>query len=69
MLHKKTVLVKKPHFYVKRLLFYKLNGCENTLFYVNKNALSREFCCQRPRCCYTTFSFGILPPANECCMS
>ena len=27
------------------------------------------FCCQRPRCCYTTFSFGILPPANECCMS
>ena len=33
----------------------------------NKNALSSgasrllgdEFCCQRPRCCYTTFSFGI----------
>ena len=41
---------------------------------LNKNALSSvescllgdEFCCQRPRCCYTTFSFGI---QNECCMS
>ena len=39
MLHKKTVLVKKRHFYVKKqlfyikkLLFYKLPGCENTAF-------------------------------------
>ena len=32
MLHKKTVLVKKRHFYVKKLLFYKLNGCKNTAF-------------------------------------
>ena len=29
MLHKKTVLVKKCHFY---LFFYKLNGCKNTAF-------------------------------------
>ena len=29
MLDKKTVLVKKRHFYVKKLLFYKLNGCKN----------------------------------------
>ena len=32
MLHKKTVLVKKRHFYVKKLLFYKLSGCKNTPF-------------------------------------
>ena len=32
MLHKKTVLVKKRHFYVKKLLFYKLLGCKNTAF-------------------------------------
>ena len=32
MLHKKTVLVKKRHFYVKKLLFYKLNGYKNTAF-------------------------------------
>ena len=32
MLHKDTVLVKKRHFYVKKLLFYKLNGCKNTTF-------------------------------------
>ena len=32
MLHKKTVLVKKRHFYVKKLLFYKLSGCKNTAF-------------------------------------
>ena len=34
MLHKKTVLVKKCHFYLKKLFFYKLNGCKNTAFYV-----------------------------------
>ena len=33
MLHKKTVLVKKRHFYFKKLLFYKLNGCKNTAFF------------------------------------
>ena len=32
MLYKKTVLVKKRHFYVKKLLFYKLTGCKNTAF-------------------------------------
>jgi len=40
-------------------------------FYTNKNTLSSieshllgdKFCCQRRRCCYTTFSFGI---QNEC---
>ena len=32
VLHKKTVLVKKRHFYVKKLFFYKLNGCKNTAF-------------------------------------
>ena len=32
MLHKKTVLVKKRHFYVKKLLFYKLSSCKNTAF-------------------------------------
>ena len=32
VLHKKTVLVKKRHFYVKKLLFYKLDGCKNTAF-------------------------------------
>ena len=32
MLHKKTVLVKKRHFYVKKQLFYKLSGCKNTTF-------------------------------------
>ena len=32
MLHEKTVLVKRRHFYVKNLLFYKLNGCKNTAF-------------------------------------
>ena len=32
MLHKKAVLVKKRHFYVKKLLFYKLRGCKNTAF-------------------------------------
>ena len=31
MLHEKTVLVRRRHFYVKNLLFYKLNGCKNTL--------------------------------------
>ena len=29
---KKTVLVKKRHFYIKKLVFYKLNGCKNTAF-------------------------------------
>ena len=32
ILHKKTVLVKERHFYVKKLLFYELNGCKNTAF-------------------------------------
>ena len=32
MLHKKTVLLKKRHFYIKKLFFYKLNGCKNTAF-------------------------------------
>ena len=32
MLHKKTVLVKKRHVYVQKLLFYKLTGCKNTAF-------------------------------------
>ena len=38
MLHKKTVLVKKRHFYVKKLLFYKLSGCKNTAFLHKKAA-------------------------------
>ena len=42
MLHKKTVLVKKRYFYVKKLLFDKLDGCKNTAFlqkiYVCKKA-------------------------------
>ena len=32
MFYKKTDLVKKRHFYVKKLLFYKLPGCKNTAF-------------------------------------
>ena len=32
MLHKKTVLVKKRHFYVKKLPLYKLSGCKNSAF-------------------------------------
>ena len=32
MLHKKTVLVKKRHFYLKKLLFHKLTGYKNTAF-------------------------------------
>ena len=31
------VLVKKPHFHVKKLFFYKLNGCKNTAFLKNIN--------------------------------
>ena len=47
MLHKKTVLVKKRHFYVKKLLFYKLNGCKNTailqkIFLIKKAAFLRK---------------------------
>ena len=44
MLHKKTVLVKKRHFYAKKLLFYKLNGCKNTAFLqvTKKTAFSRK---------------------------
>ena len=32
MLHKKTVLVKKRHFCLKKLLFHKLTGYKNTAF-------------------------------------
>ena len=39
MLHKKTVLVKKRHFYVKKLFFKnKLNCCKNTAFLRKKAA-------------------------------
>ena len=38
MLRKKTVLVKQRHFYVKKLLFYKLSGCKNIAFLRKKAA-------------------------------
>ena len=39
---------------------------KNALSSVGPRLLGDEFCCQRPQCHYTTFSFGI---QNECCMS
>ena len=42
MLHKKTVLVKKRHFYVKKLLFYKLTGCKNTAFLQKYSFVKKE---------------------------
>ena len=55
-------------------LFFFLEACNKKFQQANANAnknaesllLGDEFCCQRPRCRYTTFSFGI---QNECCMS
>ena len=37
MLHKKTVLVKKRHFYVKNLLFYKDIFCKKAAFLRKKS--------------------------------
>ena len=48
------------------LLVFKMNMNKNALSSVESRLLGDEFCCQRPRCRYTTFSFGI---QNECCMS
>ena len=39
---------------------------KNALSSIESRLLGDEFRCQRARCCYTTFSFGI---HNECCMS
>ena len=44
----------------------KCTNNKNALSSVESRLLGDEFCCQRPRCRYTTFSFGI---QNECCMS
>ena len=38
---KKTVLVKRRHFYAKKLLFYKLSGCKNTTF-LQKNVFVKK---------------------------
>ena len=46
MLHKKTVLVKKRHFYVKKLVFYKWNGCKNTAFLREKAAFYKLTGCK-----------------------
>ena len=48
LLHKKTVLVKKRHFYVKKLLFYKLAGCKNTAFLCKQEDARRRL---RGMCC------------------
>ena len=37
MLHKKTVLLKKRHFHIKKLLFYKLNGCKKYCLFTKNN--------------------------------
>ena len=51
---------------VYRMLLWILENNKNALSSVESRLLGDEFCCQRPRCRYTTFSFGI---QNECCMS
>ena len=51
------------------LLFLRLEQLKdnkNALSSIGSRLLGDKFCCQRRRCCYTTFSFGI---ENECYMS
>ena len=55
MLHKKTVLVKKRHFYVKKLLFYKLSGCKNTAFLQKYIFVKKQLFYKLPGCKNTAF--------------
>ena len=55
MLHKKTVLVKKRHCYVKKLLFYKLNGCKNTAFLQKYIFVKKLLFYKLPGCKNTAF--------------
>ena len=55
MLHKKTVLVKKRHFYVKKLLFYKLNGCKNTAFLQKYSFVKKQLFYKLTGCKNTAF--------------
>ena len=49
------VLVKKRHFYVKWLLFYKLNGCKNTAFLQKYIFLKNLLFYRLPGCKSTAF--------------
>ena len=51
---------------LSKTLMYDFHYNKNTLSSVESRLLGDEVCCQRPRCCYTAFFFGI---QNECCMS
>ena len=42
MLHKKTVLVKKHHFYVKKLLFYKIYFCKKAASLCKKSVFLQK---------------------------
>ena len=55
MLHKKTDLVKKRHFYVKKLLFYKLSGCKNTGFLQKYTFVKKQLFYKLPGCKNTAF--------------
>ena len=51
---------------IDRQLWESLKENKNTLSSVESRLLGHKFCCQKRRCCYPTFSFGI---QNECYMS
>ena len=46
--------------------FHRFQKNKNALSSIKSRLLGDKFCCQRRRCCYTIFSFGI---ENECYMS
>ena len=49
LLHKKTGLVKKRHFYLKELCFYKLNGCKKYCFFTKIDFCKEAvFLCKKP---------------------
>ena len=73
MLHKKTVLVKKRHFYVF-MLFYKSPGCKNTAFlqkyiFVKKLLfyVKNLFCCKRYFCKKAAFLDTFMFPCPLYC--
>ena len=43
MLHKKTILVKKRHFYVKKLVFYEIYFCKDVLLQIYVNIKKNIF--------------------------
>ena len=50
----------------KILRLEQLKDNKSAVSSIESRLLGDKFCCQRRRCCYTTFSFGI---QNECYMS